>query len=473
MSLSYQDSVAQFPKLHQTIDRFLEELNSDKHIYVAYSGGLDSTVLLHLLKSTIQSKPFPQKIIALHVDHGLQSVSREWAQQTRLQASDWQVEYYNLRVDVGNLKRKGVEAAARKARYQALFSEVVNRGLDGVLVTAHHQRDQVETVMLNLARGTGVTGLAAMPDCIEKLHENDLVPHCRPLLHIQFEDLKEYAALHQLSFIEDPTNQDCSLRRNFIRHQVIPIFEQKWPEFQNKVAEASEYMQEALELLDSYAAQALKGCDHNKVYLALPEESELSWEQQKNLIRYWLKSFGQGLSLASKHFEWVKEALDGFAESQNHGFVYKLKRGELRVYKNRLYYLPFQPSSFHFEFISNASLIEFLESCCSKELRNKGFVSGCCFSFKSNALKHASKIILRSIVAGDKVDRKRLKAFFQLNSIPVWERQFWPVLDLNNGQEIVVLGMGDNTKDGVKNKFDELKLSDFQRLELCGFLPAD
>lgn len=194
-------------------------LPTPPRIWVAYSGGLDSTVLLHAMVALTLEHT---ELRAVHVNHGLQKNSEHWQRHCEQLCSQWQLPLLSQRIDL-SATRSNVEAMARQARYQ-VFERIL--GADEWLLTGHHQDDQAETVLLQLMRGTGPLGLAAMP------YERPLGTGVllRPLLNTSREDLVAYAKKHELNWIDDPSNQNSQIRRNFVRHQVMPMLQSKWPQ---------------------------------------------------------------------------------------------------------------------------------------------------------------------------------------------------------------------------------------------------
>ena len=188
---------------------------------VAYSGGIDSHVLLHALVALRQSATW--RISAIHIDHGLQPASADWALHCRRVCSDLKIDCAVERIDVSRVKEDGVEAAARRARYACLGRRLA---AGEALLTAHHRDDQAETLMLQLLRGSGIHGLAAMPE-VAPFGVGRLA---RPLLSFTRAALKRYAACHGLEWIEDVSNEDTRLARNFLRRRVFPLLAERWPE---------------------------------------------------------------------------------------------------------------------------------------------------------------------------------------------------------------------------------------------------
>ncbi len=197
---------------------------------VAYSGGLDSSVLLHALAASTAARA--RGLAAIHIDHGLAADSATWAEHCRRCAAGLDVELVVRRVHVDREAGSGLEAAARTAR-QAVFAELLPAG--GILVTAHHQDDQAETVLLRLLRGAGVDGLAAMRP-LRRFAKGWLA---RPLLAIDRATLVDYAAQVGLVGVEDPANTDLAHDRNVLRHRIMPSLRERWPRASARIAGAA------------------------------------------------------------------------------------------------------------------------------------------------------------------------------------------------------------------------------------------
>jgi len=213
---------------------------------VAFSGGLDSTVLLHLALAAGL-----RYLSAVHVHHGLQAAADDWARHCESQCLALGVDFSLARVSVPPASGQGPEAAARAARYAAL-SAAVPPG--GVLLTAHHRDDQAETVLLRLFRGTGLAGLSGMAT---QGHTAQGTPLWRPLLDVPRAALHDYARAQGLRWIEDPHNADPRYARSWLRAIVMPPLNARWPGADAAIARAAVHAAEAQALLDRYAARLL------------------------------------------------------------------------------------------------------------------------------------------------------------------------------------------------------------------------
>ena len=266
----------------QTFLAKLKQLSAFSQIktwWLAYSGGVDSQVLLHLMSTT------GLKLQAVYIDHGLQAESAQWAQHCRTSCQLLNIPFQTIKVDARPEKRQSPEAAARIARYGALKQLV---GPDDCLLTAQHEDDQAETFLLQLFRGGGAAGLAAMP------FESDFGDgyHCRPLLSFTREQILEYAREQKLDWIEDPSNQDSRFDRNFLRNQAIPLLKQRWPSLDKTLHLAAVQQAENKRLLEELAVMDLEGMNSEADCLSIDELLKLSEPRVRNALRYWLDSRG-------------------------------------------------------------------------------------------------------------------------------------------------------------------------------------
>lgn len=249
---------------------------------VAFSGGLDSTVLLAALQRALAEGP-EYRLRAIHVDHGLHADSARWAMHCESEARRLGVDFESKRVAVSPAD-EGLEAAARHARYAAL-RECLQPG--DALLTAHHADDQFETLLLALLRGAGLPGLAAMPACRE------FAPgwHLRPLLGFTRAMLEEWARAAGLAWIDDPSNDSSHFDRNFLRHQVLPLLQTRWPAAIHSAARTARHAGEGMALLDELAVADLAAAAAGPC-LKVDALGALSGARRRNLLRYWSKLRG-------------------------------------------------------------------------------------------------------------------------------------------------------------------------------------
>ena len=295
-------------------------------ICVALSGGLDSTVLLHALAALAAGSRVNFR--AIHVDHGLQAASPAWADACAAACHAASVPLEILTLRLAPSRGASVEAAAREARYAALAPLLS----DGEwLLTAHHRDDQLETVLIQLLRGSGVAGLAAMPARAAFGRGT----HARPLLDFDRAELAAYACMHGLAWIDDPMNLDARFDRGWLRSRVLPAVRERWPSASATVARSASHLAEASRLLLEIAqADAAGIVDDGR--LSLEGLARLSRDRQVNLVRVWLREQGLRPPPAAR----LNAVLPAFLTAREDGApALRWDTGEIRRYRGRLYAL--------------------------------------------------------------------------------------------------------------------------------------
>ncbi|MEN5034265.1 tRNA lysidine(34) synthetase TilS [Pseudomonas sp. TWI929] len=299
--------------------------------YIAFSGGLDSTVLLHLLADHARKHASPP-LRAIHIHHGLQPAADAWPAHCQAICDNLGIELQVIHVQVS--PGASLEQAARDARYAA-FKQALGPG--DILFTGQHRDDQAETLLFRLLRGAGLRGLAAMPGQ-RALWQGSLV---RPLLSCSRQQLQAYALANGLAWIEDPSNADTQFARNYLRGEVFPRLQQRWPQASQNLARAAEHLGEALGLVDELARDDLalagegapvawSGLDS----LDLATLVALSPARQRNALQYWLS---QRTRLPdTRHWAGWADLRDAAADAQP---VWRLADGQLLRSHGRVWWL--------------------------------------------------------------------------------------------------------------------------------------
>jgi tRNA(Ile)-lysidine synthase len=281
---------------------------------IAYSGGLDSSVLLRLARD--YASRHGMTLFAFHIHHGLSPNADAWEVHCRRECERLGVMFDARRVQLMKRDESGVEEAARISRYAALGDLCRAHGVP-LLLTAHHQDDQAETVLLQLLRGSGVAGLAGMemantaPDL---LGDGELVM-ARPLLAVSRAELEEFAASEGIAYIEDESNADTRYARNALRHRVMPSFAGYFPGFQQRIARSAQHAQSAQRLLNELAAQDLAQCQEGEC-IDISRLRLLSTDRIDNLLRYWFASRGVRMPATAWLAEMRAQLLDARADAR-------------------------------------------------------------------------------------------------------------------------------------------------------------
>ena len=307
-----------------------KDSDAPRRYVVAYSGGLDSTVLLHAIKASAAEHPIA--ILAVHIDHGLQQDSERWAEHCQATAAAMGIEFQCERVVVDRHSGKGQEAAAREARYAALTSLMLP---GDYVLSAHHQEDQAETLLMNLLRGSGPAGLAGIA-AIRPLTIGWLA---RPLLSFSQDSLRKYADLHDLAWIDDPSNNDRAFDRNFLRHEVLPTIESRWPGAAERLYRSSRIAADAATMLNELAAMDAASIGDRHDRLRLDDLKSLPPHRQRNVLRYAIRELGLATPSAAQLQRVLDEVVLARADAEP---VLKWSGVEVRRYRNHLYVLSAQ-----------------------------------------------------------------------------------------------------------------------------------
>lgn len=380
---------------------------------VGLSGGLDSTVLLHLLHHL--QPEFGFKLSAVHVHHGLSAQADAWAAFCQDVCARLGVALQVERVQVV-AAGKGVEAAAREARYQIYAGLATD-----YVVLAHQQDDQAETVLLNLLRGSGVDGLAAMP--VERPLAGSRVRLLRPLLEVSRSEIEAYARAQGLAWIEDESNLDTGYARNHLRHRVLPEIELHFPAYRRSLARAARHFAESAQLLGELAAADAAGAVAEQG-LCLARLASLSRPRAKNLLRWYLAREGLGRWSERRTEALLDQLLQAGADNR---IEIRHDGGRMRVWRGWLRPVPGQQAaSAEVTLWQGEPRLPFAGGWLTlTPTRGEGV---------SLARLRGVVVTVRRRRGGERLrpdcqrPRRTLKHLFQERAIPPWERDRLPLL---------------------------------------------
>ena len=293
-------------------------------ILAGLSGGMDSVVLLHLLHRL--APRFSWRLSASHVHHGISSNADAWADFCAGLCAKLDIPLNIEHVDIAPLREHGIEAAARKLRHAAFARQSCD-----FVALAHHADDQAETLMLQLLRGSGVRGVAAMP-VLSKV-EGPVLPGgthpatIRPLLDIPRATLLEYAREHELRWVEDESNADDSYPRNFLRHRALPLLEDRFPACRITLARSARHFAEASEMLDDLARIDAEGAMREDA-LNVATLRALTPPRAKNLLRYFLHRQGAAMPQAAQLDDMLRQLCDARQDA-----VVSVEYGDWQVHR--------------------------------------------------------------------------------------------------------------------------------------------
>ncbi|MEL4867239.1 tRNA lysidine(34) synthetase TilS [Pantoea agglomerans] len=315
-----------------TLPTIAQAVSPYRQLLVGFSGGLDSTVLLHRLKLWRDREPDVQ-LRAIHIHHGLSVHADAWVAHCEALCAAWAIPFIAERVTLSD-EGLGIEAQARKARYAA-FASVIQPG--EALVTAQHQDDQCETFLLALKRGSGPAGLSGMPARAEFAGTTLL----RPLLGETRASLEAWAREHQLSWIDDESNQDDSYDRNFLRLRVLPLLSERWPHFADATARSAMLCAEQEALLDELLSEELAELVSEDGALAIAPLEAMSPMRRAALLRRWLATHRAAMpsrAMLSRIWDEVAQSREDASPCVHlNGF-------DVRRYKGKLWWIKSTPS---------------------------------------------------------------------------------------------------------------------------------
>jgi tRNA(Ile)-lysidine synthase len=404
-----------------TILEVIGRLPTPGHLWLAFSGGVDSSVLLHILANN--SGNLASELTAVHVNHQLSPNAESWANHCKIICENENVEFKTIKINAIKIKGTSQEAHARELRYAALENVM---GKSDLLLTAHHKDDQAETLIQQLMRGAGPEGLAGIPE-IKKLGEGWLA---RPLLEYSREQIKDYAVHHGLIWIEDESNLDTNIDRNYIRTHVMPCLQKRWPSTIDVVTRSARHQADVLNILKEIAEQDLANNSGDKLnILNIIDLKKLSEIRMRNLIRYWLKINGHPPANTVVTETIIKELIyagdDRMPCIRWHGT-------EVRRYRNNIYVM--KPLiELHPEISLSWDLDQPLDfdngHLIAKQVIGKGIKTD---SINNKMVQVRFRTGGETICPAGRKETHKLKKLFQESGVPPWQRDRVPLLYVND-----------------------------------------
>ena len=414
-----------------TPERLLQALDpfpNAPRLWVALSGGLDSTVLLHLLVAARELRPLD--LAAIHVDHGLSPTAGDWADHCQRLCDQLAVPLTLRHLALQRQRGESLEALARAGRYAAL-SAIAGPG--DLVLTAQHQDDQAETLLLALLRGSGVKGLAAMPRRA-RLGEAWLL---RPLLGYRRAELLAYARAQGLTWIEDPSNGDLDFDRNYLRARILPLLAERWPACAASLSRSAAHCAEAQDLIAGLAAREIALIEGSRAgTLSLAALAARAPALQAAVLRHWLADLGLPTP-DSRHLGRIRAEL--MRARPDRTPLVAWPGCETRRYRDDLYAMaPLPP-------VPGAGVLEWLGGeltlpaglGCLRLLDRLGarLDPTACWPAGLEVRFGARGLVCRP---GDQPHQRRLKHLFQEAAIPPWLRPYVPCLF--DGAQLVAVG---------------------------------
>lgn len=412
-------------------------------IAIAYSGGLDSSALLHLASDYAANHGI--ELLAFHVHHGISANADDWLIHCEGECARLGIRFDASRVTLGERNKSGVEEAARLSRYAALGT-LCRKHKVSLLLTAHHLDDQAETVLLQLLRGSGVAGLSGMDtlNAAPDLFGDPELLMCRPLLSVSRIELAEFVVRRDISYVDDESNTDPRYARNALRHQVIPTIRHSFPGFEQRVMRSAQHAQSAQRLLDQLAAQDLAQCGVNDC-IAIDRLKQLDTDRIDNVLRYWLGAHGVRMPATA----WLSEMRGQLFDAREDACVRVVHADcEIRRYRDKIFItaridedsvdrkaIPFRwrgEQTLHFDTYGGSLHFEPAQDGVEMQWLL------------------AQDLVIRYRQGGERLKpaanrpTRSLKHHYQALDIPPWERERLPLVSTILGELVFAAGIGVN-----------------------------
>ncbi len=403
-----------------------------KRVLVAYSGGVDSHVLLHASQRAVGETC--SGIRAVHINHQLQPRSELWKLHCAETCDRLKIPFVGVDVKVEAAAGQSPQEAARDARYSAIKNQLEP---GDVVLTAHHQNDQAETVLLQLLRGGGVGGLAAMPAS----QSLGVGTQLRPFIDLPQSVLSEYAAMHALQWVEDPSNRSDRYARNYLRNRLWPTIESHWPAAAATLARAAVNCAEA-SILNATLADIDSDCTIDKANgcVDLPALSKLEAVRRNNLLRHWLKELTGRFPARRTIQSIVDTVINSRVDAQARVVFESLEIRRYRGFLHAVRPAPRLPPDWAIEWRDTRRALEISELGLTLPV---SILSGI-----ENDKLSDSRIEVRLRGGGESIvlpgrPRKTLKALLQENAIPPWRRDYVPLIYVD-GDLVAVYGISNS-----------------------------
>ncbi len=411
----------------QHLSQQLDLVPPNDHLVVALSGGIDSVALLHGLFQLQESGQLNKRLSAIHVNHGLQQAASEWQAFCEAFCGTRSIPLVCRQVDVSSTG--SLENAARESRYR-VFTELLEP--DDLLLLAHHLDDQLETFLLRLQRGAGVSGLASM-SAVRPLGRSWLY---RPLLTVSRQSIEAFAAAESLSWVEDTSNHETQFDRNFLRQDVLPAVASRWPQYRESWSKSIALLNEASFLLAELAEQDLKSIEAEQASLSCARLELLSTSRLRNVLRCWLKKYGKD----EPGWNLLQPITQQAFQERHAGILLETQHYRLQIFADSLHIL----SRAWEQNLPDAMTLH-LRANTKVPFGSNGVLS--MQSGRGNGItKDVNALEVRLREGGEKIHlpgrpRKALKKLFQEKQVPPWLRERTPLL-YADGTLICVPGIG-------------------------------
>lgn len=410
----------------------MESLPESQNVFVAYSGGVDSACLLHALVSLKNEGLIKNSIIAIHVHHGLSKNADDWMAFCEQHCDQYAIDFIGERVELD--KTGSIEEAARKARYAA-FEKHISQ--DDILLMAHHSDDQIETFMMRLMRGSGLTGLTGM-DQSRGFSSGILV---RPWLQKSQQSILDYQSKFDVKHIHDESNDSNEYDRNWWRNELLPKLQDRYPQSKLSILKTIESLQQESNVLKSLLEPIYKQLVEDGV-LSVEILTQQPMDVQYQLLRLWLERQNIFPLLNSQQLQQLYQ--DVILAQQDAEPIFAFSGYEVRRFQNQLYVMKALPSDEELQALQKPFIGKIYKEEERLELPFVTLINQTGSNKTELELESGEYEIafyqggLKAKPAGRPT--KTLKKWMQEFNIPPWQRAFWPVL-LKGGEVTCVPGL--------------------------------
>lgn len=408
---------------HFSSDQLLASLGrlpKPRKYWVGFSGGADSTALLQAMYECRNHLPAPVHVVHFH--HGLQAEADHWQEHCRSFCAERDLPYLAQRLEIDRAGRHSPEEAARESRYRAVAKLL---GRQEMYLTAHHAEDLAETLFLNLMRGSGVEGLAGIP--VLRNLEHGWV--ARPLLEMHRHDLEAWLSKRHIAWLTDPSNADTSFDRNYLRQELFPLMERRWPGLVQRLSRTARNARITSGAMAMFIESQSGDLIRDRLKMPLRQLLELDPAMQTLILRQWLRRHEVPVLPEQRLREFLMQLADAGADSRAEvrwdGWMIKHYQCDLWLHRSKP-----------------------LPTCPRTRWRRGmqlelGAASGM-LVLRGKPAEIPDGWLVRARQPGDRIRRKahgsshKLKHFFQAAAIPPWLRPGVPVLEWDG--EPVALG---------------------------------
>jgi tRNA(Ile)-lysidine synthase len=388
----------------------LARLPTPRKYWVGFSGGADSTALLQAMHECRDQ--LPAKICVVHFHHGLQAEADAWQEHCRAFCAERDLPYRAERLEIDSTGKYSTEEASRNSRYQAVAALLAR---EEMYLTAHHAEDLAETLFLNLMRGCGVEGLAGIP--VLRNFEHGWV--ARPLLEMRRRDLEEYLLQREIAWLTDPSNADTTFDRNYLRQDLFPQLEQRWPGLVQRLSRTARNARITAGAMAMFIESQSGDLIRDRLKMPVHKLLELEPEMQTLILRQWLRRHEVPMLPEQRLREFLKQLSEASAENQAEvqweGWMIKHYQLDLWLHRSKpLMACPRTPwqQGMQLELGPDSGLLV----------------------LRGEAVEIPGDWLVRTREPGDRIrprpggSSQKLKHFFQAASIPPWFRPGIPVL---------------------------------------------